>query len=76
MRNEKGLSEAGISLAEEWEHKTRVSDKMIAIKLLTNITRVSERMIVIKLLVQDIIIQVISFYAPECDLDDSQNDIF
>ena len=33
-------------------------------------------MIVIKVLVQEIIISVISVYAPQCGLDDSQKDNF
>ena len=37
-----------------------------------DVSRVSVRMIVSKILVQEIIILVISVYAPQCDLDDSK----
>lgn len=37
-----------------------------------DVSRVSGRMIVSKILVQEIIILVISVYAPQCDLDDSK----
>ena len=37
-----------------------------------DVSRVSVRMIVSKILIQEIIILVISVYAPQCDLDDSK----
>ena len=42
----------------------------------TDACRVSNRMIVIKVFIQGIIISVISVYASQCGLDDSEKDDF
>ena len=62
--NEKGEGPVGILMVKRWLVK------------IIDIIRVRDGMSVIKLLVQEIIISVISVYAPQCGSDDSQKDDF
>ena len=56
------MTKVGIFLAEKWTYKV------------IDICKVSDKMFVIKISVQGI--TVISFYAPQCGLDESQKDYF
>ena len=56
------MTKVGIFLAEKWTYKV------------IDICRVSDKMFIIKILVQGI--TVISVYAPQCSLDESQKGYF
>ena len=62
--NGKCLGGVGIVLAKKW------LDKVI------DVSRVSDKRIVINVLIQRIIVSVISVYAPQCRLAESQKDDF
>ena len=62
--NDRGTGSVGVLLAEKWVEKVY------------DVSHISDRLIVIKLVINEMIVSVLSVYAPQVGLDEASKDAF